>query len=56
MRPNDTRDHSWLLLPLPEPGQPTSLRRSNLIAIAILLFVTLGMLIVGFLPPSRLFM
>jgi len=41
-----------LLLPPPDFKQTAWLRRSNLIAIAILLFVTLGMLVMGFVPEN----
>lgn len=40
----------WRLLPPPGPRQAVSMRRSNLIAIAILVFFTLGLLIVSFVP------
>jgi hypothetical protein len=50
MRSRYSDEPPWCLLPPPEPANSAELRRSNFIAIAILALITLGMLIVGFVP------
>lgn len=52
MRPRYSDVKPWCLLPPPDPGDRPELRRSNLITIAILAFITLGMLLVGFVPDK----
>ncbi|HXT24187.1 MAG TPA: hypothetical protein VN749_05085 [Candidatus Eisenbacteria bacterium] len=51
MHRNNSDPSLWYLLP-PDTEPPASLRRSNLIAIAVLAFFTLGMLVVGFVRSN----
>ncbi|HEU5236235.1 MAG TPA: hypothetical protein VFU37_03790 [Pyrinomonadaceae bacterium] len=50
MRPRYSDVKPWFLLPPPDPTDSAELRFYNLIIIAILAFITLGMLTVGFVP------
>ena len=52
MRPKYSDVKPCCLLPPPDAADSAEFRRSNLIAIAILAFITLGMLIVGFVPDK----
>lgn len=51
MRRNYSDPSFWFFLP-PESEPPTVLRRSNLIAIAILAFFSLGLLVAGFVHAN----
>lgn len=52
MRTRYSDPSPWYFLP-PEPQRVGPFRRSNLIAIAILAFFTLGLLVVGFVTSSE---
>jgi hypothetical protein len=52
MRTRYSHPSPWHFLP-PEPQRIGAFRRSNLIAIAILAFFTLGLLIVGFVTSAE---
>lgn len=52
MRPRYSDVKPWYLLPPPDSVDNAELRASNLITIAILVFITLGMLMVGFMPDK----
>lgn len=52
MRTRYSDPSPWHFLP-PEPQRLGAFRRSNLIAIAILAFFTLGLLIVGFVTSAE---
>jgi hypothetical protein len=51
MRRNDSCRSQWFFLP-PVNTPPRAFRRSNVIAIAILAFFTVGLLLVGFIPGT----
>lgn len=51
MQPNSWSQSPWFFLP-PETGPSASYRRSNLIAIAILVFFAIGLLIIAFVPEN----
>ena len=53
MRRNDSDPSVWFFLP-PVTTSPKAFRRSNLIAIGILIFFVIGLLLIGFIPsPSN---
>jgi hypothetical protein len=51
MQRNNSDSSLWFFLP-PVSTPPRAFRRSNLIAIAILVFFTIGLLLIGFIPVS----
>jgi hypothetical protein len=51
MQRNNPDPCVWFFLP-PVSTPPRAFRRSNLIAIAILVFFTVGLLLVGFIPVT----
>lgn len=51
MQRNNPDSSVWFFLP-PVTTSAKAFRRSNLIAIAILVFFTMGMLLIGFIPVS----
>lgn len=51
MQRKDSSPSLWFFLP-PVHTPPGAFRRSNLIAIAILLFFTLGMILIGVMPGT----
>jgi hypothetical protein len=51
MQRNNPDPSFWFFLP-PVSTSPRAFRRSNLIAIAILVFFTIGLLLIGFVPEQ----
>jgi hypothetical protein len=51
MQRNDSSPSQWFFLP-PVNTPPGAFHRSNLIAIAILVFFTVGLLLIGFIPGT----